>query len=170
MKGKAAKDEKNIALRESVVSIPGDAIHSLRLELGNLLGKKLAAGVLFRFGYHSGEALAGQNVPDDDAEISIDTLLPDIWIHTGLGSIARVQELSEDEMEVELEDSVEAESAGSSSEPVCDYTRGYLAGVVNRVLGRKYYCIEKSCLAEGAPRCTFQMLEFPHKVYVTKKE
>ncbi len=169
MKGKATKDEQGIAISEPVVSIPGDAIHSLRLELSNLLGKKLAAGVLFRFGYHCGEALAGQHAPDDEAEVSITKMLPETWVHTGLGSVVRVQEVSEDEMEVELEDSTEAMFAGSSSEPVCDYTRGYLAGVVNRVLEKKYYCIETSCLSEGTPRCTFQMLVFPHKVYVTKK-
>ena len=169
MKGKAAKDEQRTAISEPVVSIPGDAINSLRLELSNLLGKKLAAGVLFRFGYHCGEALAGQYVPDVAAEVSIAKLLPEIWVHTGLGSIARVQEVSEDEMEVELEDSTEAVFAGTSFEPVCDYTRGYLAGVVNRVMKKKFYCIEASCLSEGAPRCTFQMLVFPHKVYVSKK-
>jgi hypothetical protein len=51
MKGKAAKSEQKIIVSEPMVSIPGDAINSLRLELGNLLGRKLAAGVLFRFGY-----------------------------------------------------------------------------------------------------------------------
>lgn len=169
MKGKAAKSEQKIIVSEPVISIPGDAINSLRLELGNLLGRKLAAGVLFRFGYHCGEALAGQHVPDEAAEVSIAKLLPEIWVHTGLGSIVRVQELFEDELEVELEDSTEAVFAGTSSEPMCDITRGYLAGVVNRVMKKKFYCIEATCLSEGAPRCTFQMLEFPHKVYVGKK-
>lgn len=158
-----------MTMSEPVVSIPGDAIHSLRMELSNLLGAKLAAGVLFRFGYHCGEALAGQYALDEESEVSIAKLLPEIWGHTGLGSIASVQEPSEDEMELELEESTEALSAGSSPEPVCDYTRGYLAGVVNRLLGKKFYCIEASCLSEGAPRCTFQMLVFPHKVYVPKK-
>jgi predicted hydrocarbon binding protein len=169
MKGKAVRSGQRIDLSEPVVSIPGDAINSLRLELSNLLGKKLAAGVLFRFGYHCGEALAGQHVPDDAPEISISKLLPELWVHTGLGSIVGVQEVSEDEMEVELEDSTEAVFAGTSTEPMCDFTRGYMAGIVNRVMKKKYYCIEASCLSEGAPKCTFQMLVFPHKVYVGKK-
>ena len=169
MKGKAARNEQRLAMSEPVVSIPGDAINSLRLELGNLLGEKLAAGVLFRFGYHCGEALGQQHVLDDADEVSISKMLPEIWVHTGLGSIVGVEEVSEDEMEVELEDSTEAVFAGTSSEPMCDFTRGYLAGVVNSVLKKKYYCIEASCLSEGASRCTFQMLVFPHKVYVGKK-
>jgi predicted hydrocarbon binding protein len=108
-------------------------------------------------------------VPDEAAEVSLAKLLPEIWVHTGLGSIVRVQELSEDELEVELEDSTEAVFAGTSSEPMCDFTRGYLAGVMNRVMKKKFYCIEAPCLSEGAPRCIFQMLVFPHKVYVGKK-
>jgi len=169
MKGKAAKREQKVAVSEPVVSIPGDAIHSLRLELSNLLGKKLAAGVLFRFGYHCGESLAGGYVQGQAGDVSIAKLLEEVWVHTGLGTIAGVQEISEDEMELELEESTEALSAGSSAEPVCDYTRGYLAGVVNKVLGAKFYCVETSCMSQGAPRCTFQMLVFPHKVYVSKK-
>ena len=46
MKGKAAKKDHKITLSEPAITIPGDAIISLRMELSNLLGKKLAAGVV----------------------------------------------------------------------------------------------------------------------------
>ena len=35
----------------------------------------------------------------------------------------------------------------------CDFTRGYLAGVVSSLFGRKYESTEVSCMSEGAERC-----------------
>ena len=153
---------------ETFIYLPGEAIKSLRLELSNLLGEKLAAGALFRFGYRCGEALV-ERIMSDSAEKGISEALHSIWGRTGLGKIVNIEEISEDEAIVEQEDSTEARAIESAEMPSCDYTRGYLAGVVNMLTKKKFYCVETACISEGKDRCEFRLVMFPHKVYVPKK-
>jgi predicted hydrocarbon binding protein len=149
--------------------MPADAIKSLRLELGNLLKEKLAAGVLFRFGYKCGEALVESDNPKILEESSVESALPKIWDVTGLGSISKIEEISEDEIIIEIIESTEAKVLGSSDAPSCDYTRGYLAGICSALTKKKFYSVETDCLSQNKKTCKFQLVVFPHRVYVPKK-
>ena len=154
---KKSKDHK------TNVYMPSEAIRSLRLELSNLLGEKLAAGVLFRFGYRCGEALVEQAKSENPKDLNIESALPKIWKQTSLGKITKIEETSEDEMEIIHEDSIEAKVQGTSESPSCDYTRGYLAGITSALTKKKFYCVETSCISGGNKSCTF------HRVLVPKK-
>ncbi|UCE73620.1 MAG: XylR N-terminal domain-containing protein [Methanomassiliicoccales archaeon] len=154
---------------ETTIYMPKEAIKSLRLELGNLLGDKLAAGVLFRFGFRCGEALSEKKNRGESTEKGMDGALREIWEQTGLGNIVNITDISEKEIEIEQEDSTEANSIGRASEPSCDYTRGYLAGIASILEKKKFYCVETECISEGKKRCVFKLVMFPHRVYVPKK-
>ena len=80
---------------ESFIYLPGEAIRSLRSELSNLLGEKLSAGVLFRFGYRCGEAFVERMISEDSAKKGISESLLKIWGQTGLGEIVKIEEISE---------------------------------------------------------------------------
>lgn len=151
------------------IYMSGEAIKSLRLELSNLLGEKLASGVLFRFGFRCGEALVERARSKTNIEGKIGESLTDIWKQTGLGKIVKIEEISEEEVEIEQQDSTEAKVIGSTAEPSCDLTRGYLAGIATMLTKKKFYCVETDCISEGKDRCNFQLVVFPHKVYVPKK-
>lgn len=154
---------------ESFVYMPGEAIKSLRTELSNLLGEKLAAGVLFRFGFKCGEALMENTMSVANMKKGISEVLPRIWEQTGLGKIVDIEETSEEEVQIEQEASTEARAIGNADEPSCHYTRGYLAGIATILTEKKFYCVETMCISEGKDRCNFQLVVFPHKVLVPKK-
>jgi predicted hydrocarbon binding protein len=164
------KKKRGEKAAKALVFLPGEAIKSLRLELSNLLGEKLAAGALFRFGFRCGEALIEQSEPNEKGESGIRDDITGIWEQTGLGNITESKEISEEEIEIELEESTEARVMGNAGEPSCDYTRGYLAGIATGLLKKKFYCVETACLSEGKPSCSFKLVVFPHKVYVSKKK
>ncbi|UCG69008.1 MAG: 4-vinyl reductase [Thermoplasmata archaeon] len=152
------------------IFLPGEAIKSLRLELSNLLGEKLAAGALFRFGFRCGETLMERSESNVDMEKGMENSLPGIWEQTGLGKITSIQEISEEEIEIEQKESTEAKAMGNAGEPSCDYTRGYLAGIATMLTKKKFYCVETACISEGKEGCNFHLVVFPHKVYVSKKK
>ena len=164
-KGVQRKKEES----EKLVYMPGDAIKSLRLELSNLLGEKLAAGVLFRFGFRCGEELVERVELENPQTDDIHRSFPLIWEKTGLGKIAKIMDISDEEVEIKHEDSIEAKVLGKTGIPSCDYTRGYLAGMATKLLNKKFYCVETDCISEGKDNCKFQLLVFPHKVLVAKK-
>ena len=104
--------------------------------MSNLLGEKLASGVLFRFGFRCGETLVDRTKSKITEKEGISQVLPLIWDKTGLGTITNIQEISEEEMVIEQKESMEAHVVGATNVPSCDYTRGYLAGI-ERFMFRK---------------------------------
>jgi predicted hydrocarbon binding protein len=149
--------------------MPAEAIKSLRMELANLLKEKLAKGVLFRFGYRCGEALVEGTGSENPKKLDLVVSLPKIWKQTGLGSINKIEEVSENELEIEITDSMEAKVLGKSDVPSCDYTRGYLAGICSSLSKKKFYAIETECETQNRSSCKFNLVVFPHRVYVPKK-
>ncbi len=152
----------------SHITLPRDGIRSLRLELQNLVGEKITSGVLFRFGYKCGESLTEFEEPSDLKAKDFQDVLKKFWKHTGLGAIVKVESISDEETIVILENSTEAISIGESEEPICDFTRGYLAGISSRLSGEKHHCVESECKASGAENCKFHLVVFPHRIYIPK--
>lgn len=160
------KKEKQI---KTGMYMPAEAIKSLRMELTNLLKEKLAKGVLFRFGYRCGEALMDGMNSENPTNSELIVSLPKIWKQTGLGSIKKIEEVSENELEIQINDSLEAKVLGTSDIPSCDYTRGYLAGICSSLTQKKFYGVETECKTLDQASCKFHLVVFPHRVYVPKK-
>lgn len=58
---------------------------------------------------------------------------------------------------VVVRDSFEAEALGKKNYPVCDVTRGVIAGFMSEVLGKCVEVKETKCLANGSDHCEFVM-------------
>lgn len=132
--------------------MPGDALKSLHSELGKLTGKEIAKGILFRFGFRCGESVIKRMGMKLKGNERIEEKLPALWAEFGLGRL-EILESSKDELAIKFEESVEALALDEQKEPSCDFTRGYLAGVVSSLTSKKYYGVEKSCIAKGDSSC-----------------
>jgi hypothetical protein len=62
--------------------------------------------------------------------------------------------LEESEMVVNLEESVEAKEGKS-----CDFSRGYLSGIVSQLTGKRYEVDEVECISSGYMMCVMQVYE-----------
>lgn len=126
--------------------MPASALKDLREELELMEGTS-SAETMERYGYRAGVGLL-RTLDIKCANLKqADDMLTQIWSETGLGRI-HVDLVTDHQIMVTFRESLEAESGRR-----CDFTRGYLAGVVSSLLGRKYESTEVSCISEGAERC-----------------
>jgi len=131
--------------------MPGSALIDLREEL-ELIEDERAKETLARYGYRAGVGLIkslGVDVPSLD---QLREVLPQLWSETGLGRM-RIQDIAEERLTVALEESIEARNGRR-----CDFTRGYLAGIVSTLMKRRYEALETECISDGKERCVHQLL------------
>jgi len=84
-------------------------------------------------------------------------ILPGILIETGLGRAA-TSKITADEIIIEFEESVEASHLGKKTSIGCNYTRGYLAGVISSILDARFDGIEDKCQCRGDRYCVHRMV------------
>lgn len=72
----------------------------------------------------------------------------------GIGKLRRL-DFGKDPIEIELERSLEAATAGPAAGPVCHIHRGFFAGWSKELLGDPVAVDETACAAAGAMRCAF---------------
>ncbi len=136
--------------------IPGDALKSLSDELQIILGEDPSKETMERYGFRCGEGLVrsiGFECEDLD---EFQETMPGIMIETGLGR-TRSLKLIGDQIIIEFEDSVEANAMGKGDVPSCNFTRGYLAGVVSTLFNKIYECVEETCICKGDELCTHKL-------------
>ena len=130
----------------SFFTMPGSALLDLREELELLEGER-AADTLERFGFRAGKGLVkGLDLKVDDADFLGD-ILKQIWLESGLSRM-RVRKLSKDEMVFSFSESIEVVNGRR-----CDFSRGYISGIVSELLGKRYVCREEECVSDGAKEC-----------------
>jgi predicted hydrocarbon binding protein len=81
-------------------------------------------------------------------------ILPDLWAEIGFGRLS-LKSGSEEDFTLDLYESIEANAIGEVGQASCDFTRGYLAGMVSYLSGKKYHCKEESCVSRGDKHCKF---------------
>jgi len=134
--------------------MPIEGLATLRKELTGLVDEDVAGGVLFRYGYRSGyEIMKKLNL--DAGMDNLSEMFEEIWHEIGLGRAHLISENGR--MSVVFEESLEAKANGSRTVPSCDFTRGYLAGIISRILGKKYYATEEKCISMGNDVCLFRL-------------
>ena len=134
--------------------MPIEGLATLRKELTGLVDEDVAGGVLFRYGYRSGyEIMKKLNL--DAGMDNLSEMFEEIWHEIGLGRARLISENGR--MSVVFEESLEAKANGSRTVPSCDFTRGYLAGIISRILGKKYYATEEKCISMGNDVCLFRL-------------
>lgn len=151
-KGEAQKtaDEKT---GTAFFIMPAEALVTLREELSPLASDLAVRAILFRYGFRSGEACM-QSMGIRAKKGKLPEILPDLWGEIGLGRLS-VSKGRKKGFALELNESIEAEVMGKVGQATCDFTRGYLAGMVSYLSGRRYHCQEEKCISKGDKHCTF---------------
>ncbi len=126
--------------------MPASALKDLREELDLIEGTS-SGETMERYGYRAGVGLLKTLGIECRNLKQAEEVLAQIWSETGLSRI-HIDIITETEIVATFQESLEAEFGRR-----CDFTRGYLAGVVSSLLGRKYESTEVSCMSEGAERC-----------------
>jgi predicted hydrocarbon binding protein len=130
--------------------MPAAALLSLREEL-ELLSEGRAGETLERTGFKAGMTLVSTlDVPPPPLD-NFSEVFSQLWSESGL-SRTKVVRVSADEIVVTFDESVEAARGRR-----CDFTRGYLAGIVSGLLGRRYKASELVCMSQGAERCVHHL-------------
>jgi predicted hydrocarbon binding protein len=81
-------------------------------------------------------------------------MLPNLWAEIGFGRMDLKKGRNE-KYSLNLYESIEAEAMGEVGQPSCDFTRGYLAGIVSELSGKSYHCKEEKCVSHGDEHCRF---------------
>lgn len=137
----------------------------LRRQLEAVVGRKLTDSVLQRAGANGGASFARSfvpHVPSDDAERALRDCLA-AYQAAGFGRFELEEmKLPLGRILIRGRDTFEAwmmRRREHRSTPACAYTAGVLVGFVNVLLGRQdVVCIERSCEAQGADACLFELL------------
>jgi predicted hydrocarbon binding protein len=138
----------------------GDALRSLHDELQILLGDKGASALLERYGFRCGESLV-QSVGYSCGNIEeLEETLPGILIETGLGR-AMTRKITGDEIIIEFDEAVESNHLGRKEGASCNFTRGYLAGVISSLFDAHYDGFEDTCRCRGDKFCMHRIVKNP---------
>lgn len=149
--------------------MPGIALSHLREELDIVEGEQRARHMLYRYGQRCGRALVESFGLKCESLSEVKSVIEPIWMEAGLSRI-RIESLEESEMIVNLEESVEAKEGKS-----CDFSRGYLSGIVSQLTGKRFEVDEVECASRGYITCVMQVYEVvdllrPSKAYALDTE
>lgn len=134
--------------------MPAQALITLRDELSPLASELAVKAIVFRYGFRSGEACLESMAIDPSEQNKLLEILPDLWAEIGFGRLS-LRSGSEEDFALDLYESIEANVIGEVGQVSCDFTRGYLAGMVSYLSGRKYHCKEENCVSRGDEHCMF---------------
>ena len=135
--------------------MPAEALLTLREELSPLASELAIRAILFRYGFRSGEACM-QRIGINVKEGKLLEILPDLWDEIGLGRLSLTKS-SKKGFALHLNESIEANAIGEVGQASCDFTRGYLAGIVSSLSGKRYHCKEEICISRGDTHCSFHL-------------
>jgi predicted hydrocarbon binding protein len=149
--------------------MPGNALKSLKDELRISIGDKETKFILERYGYRCGEELSEKIGVKCKTLEDIVEIFKALWAEIGLGRAYATTMLGE-----ELMVKFETDETFTKGE-YCEFIKGYLNGIADKLLGSKFYCYEKECVAKGSEYCIFQLVpthEYlkPVRIKVSKRE
>lgn len=136
--------------------MPGAALFELRKELSAVTNQRMVSAIMFRFGFRCGTETIRKMEIDQVPVEELNEVLPDIWAEVGLARL-EILESSADEILIEFKEPVEAYTKERLPEPACDFTRGYLSGVIKEMTDRPYGCVEERCVSVGDPTCRHRL-------------
>jgi predicted hydrocarbon binding protein len=132
----------------------GESIKTLQDELVAILGVSLARSLLFRFGFKCGHMSAEEMGLIGQGRQQVIEYLNEIWIEMGLARPETIKE-NGSELTITLDETLESSHDGKG----CDFTRGFLGGLMSSISGVSYHCKESECVSSGHKACVFQMSE-----------
>lgn len=128
-------------------------IKCLQDDLIDILGEDITSSVLFRFGFKSGSKTSENMGLRAYGNGAID-YFEEIWMQSGVGRTLSCEEMDEG-FQIVMEETIESMHQGTG----CDFTRGFISGVITQMTGLPYYCEEERCVSRGDDRCIFIVKE-----------
>jgi predicted hydrocarbon binding protein len=126
--------------------MPGSALKDLREEL-QLLNGNDAGRTMERYGFRAGVGLV-RTLGLECADIhEAKAIIEQVWTETGLSRM-NIEMINETEIVITFKESVEADNGDH-----CDFTRGYISGIISSLMRRRYDAYEASCISDGAGKC-----------------
>ena len=135
-----------------------DAIKALQEELSTIVGPVLSGSVLFRFGFKSGFRSGEQMGLSLIGDQALD-YLDESWIEMGFARPVKVEQ-KDGKIHVILSETLEAPIKHGK----CDFTRGFLGGLVSSIFGVSYFSEEKKCSSKTGGQCHFVLKESGKKL------
>ncbi len=147
--------------------MPGIALAHLREELEIVEGDQRARHMLYRYGQRCGRALVESFGLSCSDLSEVKAVIEPIWMEAGLSRLS-IQSMEESEIIVNLEESVESKEGNT-----CDFSRGYLSGIVSQLTSKRFEVDEVECASQGYIQCVMQVYEVvddlrPSKVQETE--
>jgi len=134
--------------------IPPMVLSRLYDDFSSLVGDKRTRLILHQAGYRCGSKMAeGLDIDTADREL-MEGALQELLIQLGLG-VLRIEEYSGNRVVVSCVDSNEARAMGKRDHPACNFTTGYIRGLLEGLLSVKFNAAEEACASLGAPKCRF---------------
>jgi len=140
--------------------MPGSALKDLRDEL-ELLNGNDAGRTMERYGFRAGVGLV-RTLGLECADIQeAKAIIEQVWTETGLSRMV-IEMINETEIVITFKESVEADNGDH-----CDFTRGYISGIISSLMRRRYDSYEASCISDGAGKCVHVLT--PSTTYPAEK-
>ena len=140
--------------------MPGSALKDLREEL-QLLNGNDAGRTMERYGFRAGVGLV-RTLGLECADIQeAKAIIEQVWTETGLSRM-NIEMINETEIVITFKESVEADNGDH-----CDFTRGYISGIISSLMSRRYDAYEASCISDGAGKCVHVLT--PSTTFPTEK-
>ena len=131
----------------------GEAIKTLQDELASVLGIALTRSFLFRFGYKCGHINARDLKLTAQGKEAIN-FLGEIWMEMGLARPKSIQ-IDGNQVEIILSETLESSYGGKG----CDFTRGFLGGLMAGITNQPHFCVESECVSKEDKFCVFILTE-----------
>lgn len=150
---------QNLLKKRATIVVEIDILTDFKKHLEHLLSLSAASAILNDIGIECGmrycsrteskTRLSGEKLLDHIAKEKLE----ERW---GGFEFAHV-DLARKQGYIAVRDSFEARNYGPSRVPACHFLRGFLGGLLSRILGERIAVEERKCLAKGDPRCEFYL-------------
>src|SRR5207245_1644739 len=149
--------QKMIILRRDVIRVMRDGLERLVADQAAPFLSYLASGI----GIHEG-SIFRDSITSTGAEqrAALENLVHSAFEDTnlGLGKVKiRMIDFDKANANVVISNCFEAMENGSSEEPNCMFTSGFLAGLFAEVLDKTVQALETRCISQGQPECEFEI-------------
>src|SRR5713101_3652343 len=149
--------QKMIIVRRDVIRIMRDGLERLVADQAVPFLSYLASGI----GIHEGSIFRDSiTSTGEDQRAALENLVHSAFEDTnlGLGKVKiRMIDFDKANANVVIGNCFEALENGSSEEPNCMFTSGFLAGLFAEVLDKTVQARETRCISQGQPECEFEI-------------
>ena len=134
--------------------IPPMVLSRLYDDFSPLVGDKRTRLILHQAGYRCGMKLAEGLYIDTDDKGSMEKAVRELLIQLGLG-LLELEEYSVNRITISCENSNEGQAMGNRGAPSCNFTLGYIRGMLEILMGVMFHAHEEKCISAGDDRCRF---------------